>query len=83
MKITEIALDLTRLTDIEKSELKNIVNSVCLTKDWNINHFNMGSLHYLDYEITDEFGMGYYFKLTDRVRSKKKLVSYAKFKTFI
>ena len=83
MKITEIALDLTTLTDIQKSELKDIVNDKCFTKDWNINHFNIGNLHYLDYEITDEFGMGYYFKLTDRVRSKKKLVSYDEFKTVV
>lgn len=83
MKITEIALDLTVLTDIQKSELKDIVNSKCLTKDWTEEHFNIGNLHYLDYEIADEFGMGYYFKLADRVRPKKKLVSYAKFKTIV
>lgn len=82
MKITDITLDVSKLTYKEKNELIGILNSNTLKKDWHERLLEMKNLIYLDYEETDIHSNGNYFKLSDRLRNKK-LISYAKFKTII
>lgn len=82
MKITDITLDVSKLTYKEKNELIGILNSNTLKKDWNVRLLEMKNLIYLDYEEVDLLDSGNYFKLSDRLRNKK-LLSYAEFKTIV
>lgn len=82
MKITDVTLDVSKLTYKEKSELISILNSNTLKKDWHERLLEMKNLIYLDYEEVDLLNNGNYFKLSDRLRNKK-LVSYAEFKTIV
>lgn len=82
MKITDITLDVSKLTYKEEIELIGILNSHTLKKDWHERLLEMRNLIYLDYEEVDLLDNGNYFKLSDRLRNKT-LVSYAKFKTIV
>lgn len=82
MQLTDITINLTQLTYKDKVELVELLNTKTKHKDWTLKMLEMSNMIYLDYEEEDVFDEGNYFKLSDRLRNKK-VVSYAKFKTFI
>lgn len=77
MNKNNITLDLNKLTVCEKKELKDWLNENSLFKDWTIRMLDKNICHYLDFEPLESW------KITNRIRSRKKEITYNEFRKFI